>query len=157
MKHIFGLTALLLLLLACEKDADGGNDSNGDFFKCKVDGQAYEITGEYAFADPIATDLFGIYGSEDQTQSGFTNVYISLSSEPEIGTYELTDPDIGTGNYLDTGSGAIFSSAFPGGSGTVEITEKTSSRVKGIFSYVAVNADGASKEITDGEFDVSIK
>jgi hypothetical protein len=58
---------------------------------------------------------------------------------------------------LQPSSGVLFNSAFPGGSGKLDVTEVTSSKIKGTFSYVGVAPDGSKKTVTDGSFDVPIK
>ncbi len=140
-----------------KEDTTTNNNTSSDLFECSIDGVAYKITGNFAFAEKVSTDIFGIYGSEDQTKPGFRNVYISLAKEPTVGKYELISNDVGSGNILATSTGTLYSSNFPGGNGSVEITEKTSSRIKGTFSFVGVTASGEQKKVTGGKFDVRIK
>lgn len=152
------LLVLVVLCLigfsSCERSENTGSDN----FSCVIDGKKYEITGEYAFAQAIANDLFAIYGSEDQTISGFKNVYISFEGMPEEKKYSMNFGDPTSGNIVHTSNGDVFLSVFEGGEGTVEILEISDSRVKGEFSFVAVSADGLTKMVVEnGSFDVPIK
>lgn len=153
------LLLISLVLISCGKDDEAGGDSGGggDTFECTIDGASHKISGQFAFAQKVASDIFAIYGSEDQTKSGFKNVYISLSAEPTVGNYDLGTDKAGSGNILETGTGKLFNSNFPGGSGSLEITEKTSSKIKGTFSFIAVDATGNKKTVSNGKFDVKIK
>lgn len=157
MRSVFYLITLMMLITSCGDD-DGGSNGGGDgFFKCTVDGTAYDIQGQYAWAELIADDLFVVYGSEDQTMAGFNNLFISFIGRPTVGTYDLSDSDIAIGTYLDTGSGETYLSALSGGSGEAEVTEITTDRVKGKFSFFAPKAnDSGLLEVADGEFDVRI-
>lgn len=159
MKHKF-LIFLLIFSLSCgNDDTDSGNTGGGDnsFFQCKIDGEAYKITDQNAFAQKIAEDLFAIYGNEDPTKQGARRVYISLVKVPTVGKYEINNNDVGSGSLLEASTGTLFNSAFPNGSGELEITEISANRVKGKFSYIATKTDGVKKDITEGSFDVKIK
>jgi hypothetical protein len=154
----FMFLLISLFLVSCDKEssADGGG-SGSDSFECSIDGTAHKISGQFAFAQKIATDIFTINGSEDQTKKGFKNVYISLKAEPSVGKYDLGVDKAGSGNILETGTGTLFNSNFPGGSGTLDVTEKTASRIKGTFSFIGADATGIKKNVTNGKFDVKIK
>ncbi len=145
-----------LFLVSCDKEGDAGG-SGSDSFECSIDGSAHKISGQYAFAQKVATDIFAIYGSEDQTKKGFKNVYISLKAEPAVGKYDLGVDKAGSGNILETGTGTLFNSSFPGGSGSLDVTEKSASRIKGTFSFIGVDAAGNKKNVTNGKFDIKIK
>ena len=155
-KKTLFLMLIAVMLVSCNKDEESSG-SGSEVFECSIDGTSYKITGQFAFAQKVATNIFSIYGSEDQTKKGFRNVYISLKSEPTVGKYNLGQDKDGSGNILETGTGTLYNSNFPGGSGSLEITEKSSGRIKGIFTFVGVNATGEKKNITAGKFDVKIK
>ena len=160
MQKILSMLMLMtmLILSSCDKEDDGGSNSGGgDSFECEIDGTAHKISGKFAFAQKVDAEVFAIYGSEDQTKSGFKNVYISMKSVPAKGVYDLSKSDVGSGNILETSSGTLYNSNFPGGSGTLEVTEKTDNRIKGSFSFVGATGQGAKKTVTKGKFDVSIK
>ena len=99
--------------------------------------------------------MFVIYGSEDATKANFRNVYISLPKAPAVGKYDINNNDVGTGSFFQ--SAKLYNTAFPGGSGKLEITEKTNDRVKGTFNFVGTTTTSEQKTITEGSFDVSIK
>lgn len=151
---------MTLFTVSCSDDDDnGGGGSSDDKFSCTIDGASYDISGQYAWADFVGSgnDLFAVYGSEDQTQSGFSNVFISFEGgKPTVGTHEMGLGKKALATWIDTGSGSTFISGLPGGSGSVEVTEITDSRIKGTFSAVIANADGATKKLENGSFDVRI-
>jgi len=146
-----------LLFSSCAKDEESSSDNtSASFFQCKIDGTDYKITGDNnAYAKQTGSDLFVIYGSEDATKANFRNVYISLPKVPSVGKYDINTNDIGSGSFFQ--SAKLYNSAFPGGSGTLEITEKTETRVKGTFNFVGTTTTSEQKNITDGSFDVAIK
>ncbi|MEL6123046.1 MAG: hypothetical protein AAFQ02_07230 [Bacteroidota bacterium] len=150
----------LTLLVACSDDDDAGNagGSSDDQFSATIDGQSYEISGRFAFAEPIDDDLFAVYGSEDQSTPGFTNVFLSFEGRPTVGTYDLSLGSGTLGTWINTGSGETFISGFTGGSGTAEVTEITDDRIKGTFSFVGVDVGGSlpNKVVENGTFDVRI-
>jgi Family of unknown function (DUF6252) len=156
-KILFGF-AVASVFIACSKDDnDDTQVSSTDKFECTIDGKAHSISGKFAFADKISEDLFGIYGSEDQTKSGFKNVYISLPKEPSVGSYDLSKNENGSGNILETSSGTLYNTNFPGGSGNLTITEKTESRIKGTFEFDAVSPTNEHRIVKAGKFDVPIQ
>lgn len=159
MRNFVVALCISFALISCSSDDDngGGNGGGDDFFNSKVDDVERSISGQYAWAEPIADDLFVIYGSEDQTTAGFSNLFISFTKRPTVGKYDLSDSDQAIGTFLDTGSGDTYISSFPGGSGEAEITEITAERVKGKFSFFAPKAnDTGLLKVADGEFDVRI-
>ena len=159
MKNKLWSVFILVLFFSCgSNDVPGNEENSSDFFECTIDGEKYRIEGTNAFATLVDTDLFGIYGNEAPNQSGdYKNVYITLPGEPTTGMIELTDPAAeASGVILDVGTSQSWLSVF-GGSGVLTITEKTSERIKGDFSYTCVNLDDNSMiEVKDGKFDVRI-
>jgi len=154
MKKVFLFIGLALCLASCGDDDEGNGGSGNDTFEAKIDGRAYSISGQYAWADLIADDLFAVYGSEDQTSAGFSNLFISFIGTPSVGTYDFSDTDQAVGTYLNTGSGATWTTGVSG-SGTVEVTEISADRIKGTFSFKG--GDGSSIiDVTEGNFDVRI-
>ncbi len=157
-KYFILLLTITLAFTSCSDDDDSGSGGTNDssFFQCKIDGADYKITGDNgAYAKQTGADLFVIYGTEDVTKANFRNVYISLPKVPTKGTYDITSNDIGSGSFFQ--SAKLYNSAFPGGSGKLEITEISGSRVKGSFNFVATTVTSEQKKITEGSFDVAIK
>ena len=155
-KTVF-LVLIAVLLVSCDKEEESSGGGGSDSFECSIDGVSHKISGQFAFAQKVASDIFAIYGSEDQTKKGFKNVYVSLTSEPSVGKYDLGPGKAGSGNILETGTGTLYNSNFPGGGGSIEITEKSSTRIKGTFSFVGTTSSGEKKNVTAGKFDVKIK
>ncbi|HLO54586.1 MAG TPA: DUF6252 family protein [Saprospiraceae bacterium] len=147
----------VLLFSSCVKDDESSSDnSSSSIFQCKIDGTDYKITGDNnAYAKQTGSDLFVIYGSEDATKANFRNIYISLPKVPSVGKYDINTNDIGSGSFFQ--SAKLYNSAFPGGSGKLEITEKTETRVKGTFNFIGTTTTSEQKNITEGSFDVAIK
>lgn len=151
-----------LLFISCGDDDDnGGNGDSNDKFECTIDGTSHKISGQYAWAAFVGSgeDLFAIYGSEDQTQSGgFQNVFLSFDGgKPTVGTHEMGLGKKAIGTILNTRDNTTFISGLQGGGGSIEITEISDSRVKGTFSFTAVSTDGSTtKKVENGTFDVRI-
>lgn len=73
------------------------------------------------------------------------------------GTYSL-----GSGNMhlatVVTGTTAndMYTANMVAGTGSIIVTESTSSRIKGTFTFTARNTAGGTKSVTNGNFDVPI-
>jgi hypothetical protein len=137
---------LFALLLACKKD-----DADSAYFKCKIDGKAYEVEGLLAYAVNFSDDLT-LYGVAEE--GGSESCYLTVPKGVQAGTYTFNGNDY-YGYYTDA-SGKSSSSRWGAGTGSVTIEEVDDKHIKGTFQFTAFDSDTESvkKSFTEGKFDV---
>lgn len=152
---------LFLVILATSCNSSDPTDALGDdssFFKCTIDGNSHDISGFYAYAVEDESE-FTIYGTEDLIENEAAEiVYIVIEEDKGSGNYLLENGQDGIGYHTNQKGDFTYYTIPDGTSGEVNITEKTSSRIKGTFNFTAINpVDGSSVQISNGEFDVEIR
>ncbi len=149
----FAVFSLGLLTFSCEKEKVTSQEEGADyFFTCKMDGKDYTIKGNTLAYGVKWDDSYSVYGVSNL--NGDNVIYLNLKKELGIGTHQMTDSN----NYglVSLQDGTSWSTYWGAGTGSVTITEKTESVVKGTFSFTAYNADDESEKmtVTDGSFRV---
>jgi len=131
--------ALVLITSSCKKNKNEVNSSD-TFWKCEIDGQAYEITGQFAYAESFDVDsTIAVYGSEDPTTTGYQTVYISFKDSGVEGSYDLGLNGGAVGTIFNTGTGITYVSGLQGGGGTMNVSNVDADEVEGTFEFTAVN------------------
>jgi hypothetical protein len=153
---ILSLIAVVLLFSSCSKDADGVSASA--YFKCKIDGKAYSISGVGAYATNFSATNYNIYGTEaaDTKITNPRTMYITIENSLGVGTHPIKGKTLAL--FEDTDKSAYntnFNNTLPE-KGTITITEKTATSAKGTFSFQAFTFTNPVKKIvvTEGEFSV---
>lgn len=152
MKKLVILFLLGFSISSCFKDNDGG-----DYFECKIDNENYKIEGVFAYAVKFSAGDIAIYGLEDPTEENSRTLYVTLDQIPEEGTFDLGRDQKGHGYYTDSNSTFTYATIYEGASGTLEILDLTEERLKGEFSFTALDDSGDKIEITSGKFDVAFR
>lgn len=120
-------------------------------FRVKVEGNLYTPDLNYALTtSPGDDNYFGVYGLDSKTGN---LVALLLPKTVGVGTFPIDKVNMGiiTVNQYDY-------STRNGGTGTVTITQKTTTNVIGTFSFTAYDATGAYKgTLTEGSFNVAFK
>jgi hypothetical protein len=122
-----------------------------------VDGS--EWTAEIISAAAIQGGVLRIAG-QNHMKSPF--VAVGLAVPPKTGTYAVSRATGASvaGSLVDVGSGAArqWNADGGAGSGTVTLSELTSTRARGTFSFTLVHivtSSTGTKAVTNGKFDVT--
>lgn len=140
---IFGVT-----FSSCKKDSDSGTPSTGSgTMTLSYDGTSWNAS--LAVVGVNTNGLVNVTGSDSDAHQASVILYGATGP----GTYEVT---MGLQNQLRWTEGLGQDDTYVAngilGSGTIKVTELTSSKVAGTFSFTGYNTSGGSKQITDGEF-----
>ncbi|MES2276987.1 MAG: DUF6252 family protein [Bacteroidota bacterium] len=157
-KHLTLLSFCLIALLfnSCKKgSSDGGVEAVSYYMTFKVDGVAQSVASTpYAVLHKDENVIY-LFGPLNNQNGAFT---IDIFSS-QLGTYPTQQDPTFKNNvfmeyYTDYGDGSVYY----GRSGTVTITEITSTTLSGTFQFTATNAPSnslaATKTITEGKFKV---
>ncbi len=158
MKNLIYSSILLVfgLFSSCSKTSEGVAPTT--FFKCKIDGKAYSISGTGAYATVFSATKNNIYGSEvgDTKITTPRTMYLSLDNTLGVGTNPIT---VKSNCFFEDTDKTTYNSNFNNTlveKGTITITEKTTTSLKGTFSFQAFSFTNPVKKIvvTEGEFSV---
>ena len=151
-------------MTACSDDDATPDNTGGDFFEATIDGTPYRSEGANAYATIFDTDnSIAIYGTGTPGTEVYPIMFLSFEDDfdGQEGTYEMGLGKEAFGTYTNSGGEFTYgtSSTNPAGTGTVTITERTDERVKGTFSFTAVDLTDETQtvSITGGKFDVGIQ
>ncbi len=156
------LNYLLILILfcvisGCSKDTDGVSPSA--YFKCKIDGKSYSISGVGAYAVLFSNSSNNtVYGTEagDTKITSPRTMYVSIPGTLGVGTHPITNKIVCLFEDTDKSTyNSNFNNTLPE-KGTLTISEKTATNMKGTFSFQAFTFTNPVKKIvvTEGEFSV---
>ena len=144
------------LLTACSKDDDNTDPENNNpttsTLTLKADGTAWS-----ASLAVVATNESGVLtvtGSDSNAHQAQVIIY----NPSGTGTYTLGGAITNQSNgrwTVGLGQNDTYTTMVGQGEGTVEITELTSTGVKGTFSFTAKNGAGTQVSITEGSFNAS--
>lgn len=145
------------LFLGCSKKEESISPST--FFKCKIDGKVYSISGLGAYAVLFSNSNNNtIYGTEsgDTKITNPRTMYVSIPTTIGVGTHPITSKIVCL--FEDTDK-TTYNSNFNNTlveKGTITISEKTATNIKGTFSFQAFSFTNPVKKIfvTEGEFSV---
>lgn len=157
-KNVYALLfSISCLLFSCTKDAV----EPSSYFKCKIDGKAYEVSGTGAYAALLSSTVHQVFGTEkeDGKTASPRTMYLNIESEKGVGTHAIKGKTLGS--FEDTDKSLYntnFNNTLPE-KGTLIITERTSESIKGTFSFTAFTFTAPIKKIivTDGEFFVKFR
>jgi len=96
------------------------------------------------------------------TSTDYTTISIAVADVQVAGTYSLTFGNPNGGLVQIVSGTKVWSSGYPGGSGTLMLTSLSSTHTKGTFSFVAIPAFTATSSadtirVSDGKFDMDIQ
>ena len=144
----------ILNLTSCKKDDDATDDNpitSSGSMTLKVDGESWSAS--LASQAVNSNGIINVTGSDSNAHQ----VAVTLMNVTEPGTYAVGG--MGNQNGLRWTEGLAstdtYIANFVMGSGTITITELSSSKIKGSFSGTVANTDQVSKRITEGSFEVS--
>jgi len=143
----------ILNLTACKKDdaADDNPTISGGSMSLKVDGTAWSAS--LASQAVNTNGVINVTGSDSDAHQ----VAITLLNVTEPGTYSVGG--MGNQNGIRWTEGLASTDSylanFALGSGSITITELTSSKIVGTFSGSVANTSQTTKKITEGTFNVS--
>jgi len=143
--------ALLFLGLAgCTKTEETTPENpllSGGSITLKADGVSWNAS--LAVQAVNTNGVINITGSDSNAKQAS----ILLYGVSQTGSYSMT---AGMAHQLRWTAGLEQSDTYMAnglvGNGTITVTELTSTKIKGTFSFTGVNTSGTSKNITDGSF-----
>lgn len=154
----YALMVFSVALASCNKDDDDNanpdNPNTGSgTMTATVNGNSFDAT--LAVQAVYENGVLSVAGNNGNAQQ----LQITLLNPDGTGTYQIggnmANPN--TGMYVDGPSAEETYTTMVGvGTGSVEITEFTDSKVKGFFSFTARNTAGDEVSVTNGQFDVNI-
>jgi len=143
----------IVMLGSCKKKSDDPANpvgSNGAI-TLKVDGSTWNASLSVQAVN--SNGVINVTGSDSNAnQAGVT-----LYGVTAPGTYQVGPPNAGNMLRWTEGLGQTDTYQASGviGTGTVTVTELSSSKVKGTFSFTGYNTDQTSKQITEGTFEAN--
>ena len=151
------LVAISCLLASCTKETV----EPSVYFKCKIDGKAYEISGPGAYMVVLNSTVHQVCGTEKEDGKTISprTMYLNIESDKTEGTHAIKGKTLGS--FEDTDKllyNTNFNNTLPE-KGSLVITERTTESIKGSFSFTAFTFTSPIKKITvtDGEFYVKLR
>ncbi|MEZ4839820.1 DUF6252 family protein [Flavobacterium sp.] len=160
-----------LFVTSCSSDDDGGGGGSAaaGTITAKVNGASVTTLDMVTFAYQVGT-MMHIQGNTGGTSSQAFS--FNITTFDGVGTYDIGGGEFGLGHanvsYVETEVDLsnptapdvkTWSAPFDGGDkvGEIRVSEVTDTHIKGTFSFTAKNpADGSTKEITEGSFNVEL-
>jgi len=146
------LAALLSAsLIACGGSSAPTSVTTG-ILKATVEGEAF--TASLATSAVHTGGVLAIAGSDSRGRQ----IQLRVVGADKAGTYSLgglTNMNVATVTLAPEAS-QTFVTSMIAGTGSVVITEFTSSRVAGTFSFTALNSATVQKKVTDGSFNLNL-
>jgi len=144
------------LFSSCSKKAE--DVSLSAFFKCKIDGKAYSISGLGAYSTVFSSTINQVYGTEvtDTKIASPRTMYLSIESSKGVGTHAITGKTL---CFFEDSNKSVYNTNYNNTlpeKGTLVITEKTATSMKGTFNFQAFTFTTPIRKIvvTEGEFSV---
>lgn len=164
-KHVFLslITIASLSLTGCSSDDDGGSggDAGKGTIKAKVDGVQFTSLEITSIANKVTAGGVTTLTLQGNTSSqAITMIVIGYEGE---GTYQISDSNVFISatyvepNISDPLNSPTWSAPYQdsGIIGEINVSEETSDNIVGTFNFTAKSsADGSTKVITDGSFDL---
>ncbi|MDN3724380.1 DUF6252 family protein [Aequorivita sp. SDUM287046] len=161
------MAVMAISLTSCKKDDDGGGGggATSGTVKAKVAGANYE--SDASLTSAIRTDASGTSSVTitANTMNG-KNISLSIISGFEgVGSYNIggganvfvnaSYTEVDVSNPMDA---EIWSAPYDESvAGEINVSEVSTTNIKGTFNFKGKNADGSFKEITEGLFDVNFQ
>ena len=152
MKNLKNLLLFMCLsiVISCSDATDDDLGLTGEgTFTAKVDGTSF--TSLKATVSAVITNGVAVIGGSNANGD---YIRITISNYNGIGTYKTGNAISNTNSILygSLNPFANWSSTFDIGSGTIEITEETPTKVSGTFTFLGYNGPSDRKEVTEGTF-----
>lgn len=143
---LLALGFLAMLTSGCEKD----DSSSGYYFKCKIDGVAFEVTKHLSDGNGSYANIGGDQvNAQNQKKSSINIGIVDLSTKGAA----VYTPTSNTDVYFKDESDVTWQ--YKSGSFTVTKYSADKSEVTGTFSSIVVaSSAGLTKTFTDGSFNV---
>ena len=156
---LIGLISLSVIFNSCRKDDDEGDDksTSGLHLNAKVNGGEYK-----SYVEPTGVATGGMLVIQSSDSNG-NSIQIQIANYNGKGTYNSGGNDLTKGyiNYMKMVSiGNMKTYTSVRGTGKVEVTEASTTEVKGVFTATAYeNISGSTDkvDITEGTFTAKIQ
>lgn len=162
------MAVMAISLNSCKKDDDGGGggSAGSGTVVAKVGGSNFkslEIASTASISTGGGSTTVTIQGSDANGKG----IFIIINNFDGTGTYEFSDSNVFvTATYVEANinnpmNSQTWSAPYQdsGVVGEVNVSEKTDTKIKGTFNFMAknVNGDNSIKNITDGSFNLSFQ
>lgn len=154
LKNVFFFVCLSALISCSDAtDEDLGISGEG-FFTAKVDGVVFTSLKATVGAS-VSNEVAAIQGSKSDGEY----IRINILNYTGVGTYTTGDAvtNVNSIQYGTVSPISTWISTFNQGTGTIKITEDTSSTISGTFSFTGVQDGFANKIVTEGTFNAPKK
>ncbi len=127
-----------------------------------VNGQAFGSNLTQAVRNSSIISVSGNATSTSGTTGNTKTINLGFSQLQQIGTYQINNQTFASGiiasySEFSANTGGIGSAdTYSATSGSVTVTELSSTKIKGTFNFVASNGTNKTVTITNGAFDVSL-
>ena len=157
LKSLFVIAFFSLFLISCKKDSDNGNNNNNAQMSAKVDGAAWNAdlatTGSISGTSPQVLSIGGT-GSQGQ-------INLVLGNYTGVGVYNIgiASPSTFSSYTLTSSPFTSYSASAVLGSGRIEVTSASATRVEGTFYFSGKDNNTTppgTKEITEGTFRIDL-
>jgi hypothetical protein len=142
---------VVAILAACSSSSSPADPANGTV-KATIEGEAFSAT--LATSATNTSGVLAIAGSDSRGRQ----IQLRIIGADKAGTYSLggiTNPNIATVT-LAPESSQTYVTSMVGGSGTIVITELSTAKVAGTFTFTAMNSASVQKKVTDGSFNLTL-
>jgi hypothetical protein len=146
------LCAMLWLAIAACSSSSSPDGTAVGTLKATVEGEAFNAS--LATTAVNTGGVLAIAGSDSRGRQ----IQVRIIGADKAGTYSLgglTNMNVATVTLAPEAS-QTFVTSMIAGTGSVVITEFTSSRVAGTFSFTALNSATVQKKVTDGSFNLNL-
>ena len=154
LKNVFFFVCLSALI-SCSDAADEDLGISGEgSFTAKVDGVIFTSLKATVGAS-VSNEVAAIQGSKSDGEY----IRINILNYTGVGTYTTGDAvtNVNSIQYSTVSPISTWISTFNQGTGTIKITEDTSSTISGTFSFTGVQDGFANKIVTEGTFNAPKK
>ncbi len=150
--HIVALCATICLSLAACSNSSSPSDTPTGTVSATVDGASF--TASVATSAVHTGGVLAIAGSDSRGRQ----IQLRIIGAEATGTYPLgglTNPNVATVTLAPEASQTYVTSMVDG-TGSINLTELTASKVAGTFSFTASNSARIQKTVTNGTFNLTI-
>lgn len=158
--------ALIFTTASCSKDDDGGDggDAASGIVKAKVDGTLVSSTTQLTTAI-IITGGGNTTASIQGTNMDGKGFNFTINGYEGVGSYNIGGganvfvvANYIEGNAANPAATKIWTAPFDDTvAGEINISESSDTKIKGTFEFTGKDADGTTKVITEGSFNVNIQ
>lgn len=149
---IVAVALFSFLITSCSKDdSSTAPTASGGSMMASIDGSSW--SSSLITQATVQGGVLAVAGQDGSVRQ----IQLRVINYAGQGTYSL-----GSGNMhlatVVTGTTAndMYTANMVAGTGSIIVTESTSSRIKGTFTFTARNTAGGTKSVTNGNFDVPI-